>query len=145
MTDQNPFGSTAGKPASTTGNGEQTLQCPECAEKGIRKEFTDARARGTHRRLVHGVRGSSASVRSANKKKAEVPKPVGQPKGSGKRPVSHHVKPHVTEAPPVDMALLGYAMAKLEDHAHQIARDNGLEEKAFTRLVAGHLANLTQR
>ena len=47
--------------------------------------------------------------------------------------------------PLADLALLGYAMAQLEDHAHQIARENDLEEKAFTRLVAGHLANLTQR
>ena len=141
MTDQNPFNPAAGESAPATDNGERTLQCPQCSAR-----FSDPRGLGTHLSKVHGVKGKSKSTIEYRKAKAKQGNPVGRPKKNGtKTPVSHHAKPHAAATPQVDLALLGYAMAKLEDQAHQIARENGLEEKAFTKLVAAHLANLTQR
>lgn len=141
MTDQNPFSSTAEESVPASGNGERYLQCPKCSAR-----FSDPRGLGTHLSRVHGVKGKSKSATAYRESNAKKANPVGRPKGNGKKnTVSHHAKPHAAVTPQVDLALLGYAMAKLEDHAHQIARENDLEEKAFTRLVAGHLANLTQR
>jgi hypothetical protein len=112
---------------------KQDLTCPECAAKGTPKTFKDPRARGTHRRIVHGVLGTSASVVSARKKK----KRIGRPPGSGKSAMTP-AKARERQAARVS-GLVGYAVAKLEGLAQQIARENELPEKEFTQLVAGRL------
>ena len=120
MTDQNPFSSTAEESVPATDTRERTLQCPKCSAR-----FSDPRGLGTHLSKAHGMKGKSKSTIAYRKAKAKQGNPVGRPKGNSKKPVSHHAKPQVTATPQVDLALLGYAMATLEDQAHQIARENG--------------------
>ena len=45
----------------------------------------------------------------------------------------------------ISVAMLGYAMGRLESLAEQIARENGLPEKEFVKQTAANLAALTRR
>lgn len=72
-------------------------------------------------------------------------KHVGRPK---KEAVSAPEPPKTGLAnlmPPGDIAILGYAMGKLESLAETIARDNGLPVDEFVRQVTRRLAGLTAR
>lgn len=47
------------------------LACPECKEQGFDIAYDSPRGLGTHRRLRHGIPGSSPSVLSLRRKQAE--------------------------------------------------------------------------
>src|SRR4051812_39809680 len=58
---------TAAEPGTATGSATaaSTLTCPECG-----KTFTRAAALGAHRKITHGVAGSSANAASQRKRTA---------------------------------------------------------------------------
>ena len=116
--------------------------CPECAAAGKNTVYAYGTALGSHRSRAHGVKGTSKSVLAVRRKKK---KPLGRPRGSGKKTKAlAKTKAYQQEASKAGV-LVGYAMAQLEERAHEIARENGLQEKEFTRIVAWRLAEMTQQ
>lgn len=161
MSDSNPFHTAAAVEE------KEEFVCPECRDQGVRKEFDDARGLGTHRRIAHGVMGSSTAAVAYRAKKAEAKRlakrkaagssgrPLhpsdmnqspgtprrGRPLGSRNQPTRPgSVELRKAATLPLPATLVGYAMAKMEEAAHRIARDNNLPERDFTRVVAGYLA-----
>jgi hypothetical protein len=143
----------------------ESFVCPECQKAGKKVAFGDKRGLGAHRHAKHGVAGVAPSTlayhqkhnKKVENKKVEnkkVEKPIPAKK-------SHHpvkAKPEVTaptakalvvqkrvDQSPISAALMGYAMGRLESLAEQIARENGLPEKEFVRVVSSNLADLAKR
>lgn len=130
------------------------LTCPECQKLGKTVTFKDKRGKGLHRRFMHGVRGTSPSSVSFYKKHDELEKTKGAQRV---KKVNHRKKTALVPAavdtagtvvvkpPEISVAMLGYAMGRLESLAEQIARENNLPEKEFVKQVAANLAELTKR
>jgi hypothetical protein len=128
---------------------DEKLTCPKCEAAGVHVTFTDKRGRGTHRRFKHGVRGVSASTlayRNRHDKLARgaEAKPV-HPKQTAMVPVAEQTVVTRIKPAEISVAMLGYAMGRLEALAEQIARENGLPEKEFVKQTAVNLAALVQR
>lgn len=135
--------------------------CPECQKAGIHASYDDRRGLSSHRRFKHGVSGSSSAVVSLRMKKLREEKEKrkgkpGRPKGPskklpvvgkphlGRRHAALPKKPAAIGPPEFSPSLLGYAAAKLESLAEQIARENNLPEKEFARQVMAAFAVLVQ-
>jgi hypothetical protein len=132
----------------------EKFTCPECEAKGIHKVFEDARGRGTHRRAAHGVAGASASTLAYHKKHDK----KEPPKTRSKKSVSVAIAPVKVQEEKIaavtekqaqigrpSVAIMGYAMGRLESLAVQIAQENELPAKEFVRLVATNLAEWSKR
>jgi hypothetical protein len=61
---------------------QQTYPCPECAEKGIEKVYNLPTGLGVHRKMVHGIAGSSSGAAAYKRKQAKI-------RGKAKTPVKH--------------------------------------------------------
>ncbi len=124
------------------------LTCPECAAQGVIKTFRDKRGLATHRRILHGVPGSSRAVIALRKHQQELKRKVGRPKGSTSAVTAsrlhHPTKKALPSAPEFSPGLLGYTAAKLESLAEQIAHENGLPEKEFARQAMATFTALVQ-
>ena len=128
------------------------LMCPNC-EAG---PFKDARGLSSHRRVKHGIVGSSKSALAQRKALARIepPKRRGRPPGKAMKakPKSHQARkpaalpPNYAPAVVSQFApsLLGYAAAKLESLAEKIAHENNLPEKEFAREVMSTFAAIVQ-
>jgi hypothetical protein len=129
------------------------LTCPECEKAGKTATFKDKRGLGLHRRFTHGIRGTSPSSVSFYKRHDESKKTKATHQA---KYGSYHKQTAIvpataatveTQIKPagISVAMLGYAMGRLESLAEQIARENGLPEKEFVKQTAANLAELTKR
>ena len=129
------------------------LTCPECEKAGKTATFKDKRGLGLHRRFMHGIRGTSPSSVSFYKRHDELKKTKATHRAkSGSNHRQTAIVPATaatveTQIKPagISVAMLGYAMGRLESLAEQIARENGLPEKEFVKQTAANLAELTRR
>lgn len=121
------------------------LICPECEAAGGSAKFADRRGLGVHRRAMHGVKGTAPSTLEYHKRqkaKSKLEKPAVAPKTAlvpAARPTHVAVQSMPAE---ISVAMLGYAMGRLESLAEQIARENNLPEKEFVKQTAINLAKL---
>lgn len=132
----------------------ESFVCPECQKAGKKVEFKDKRGLGAHRHAKHNVAGVSPSTLAYHEKrdkKEEKPvaakkshHPVVKAKSEGTAPKALVMQKPVNQSP-ISAALMGYAMGRLESLAEQIARENGLPEKEFVRVVSSNLADLSKR
>ena len=141
-----------GVQAQETEESMAKILCPNC---GV-GPFKDARGLSSHRRVKHGIVGSSKSALALRKAQARIepPKRRGRPPGKAMKakPKSHHARkpaalpPNYAPAVVSQFApsLLGYAAAKLESLAEKIAHENNLPEKEFAREVMSTFAALVQ-
>jgi len=165
MSEENAFSAAAHQ---EPGAQPQLFTCPECARAGIHTVFADARGRGTHRRIKHGVMGTSSAAVAYREKRAQIAKatrrtarpgakpgarPVGRPRGSvtknpapGRGHAAGSIVPVAAgSAAQMSQALLGYAVGRLVGMAERIARENDLPETEFTRRAAALFAELSAR
>ena len=129
---------------------KETLTCPECGKTG----FRDKRWLGVHRRSIHGVKGSSPSVLALRRREQQAAREAKSAPAVARavkkavaveKPAQTGLIVKSAAIPEISLAMLGYAMGRLESLAEQIARENGLPEKEFAKLAAGHLAELLKR
>lgn len=128
--------------------------CPECG----RDNFKAPTALGRHRSTAHGVQGSSSSSIAYRASKARKLAKENEPTA-----LAVHPKRHVQQQPePLQLTvqrgrsrkevhlgennsptseqetLIALAIGRLEAQCHQLAFENGIPAKQFTRWVAGY-------
>jgi hypothetical protein len=119
------------------------LTCPECGKS----DFRDPRALGTHRRIAHGVPGSSPSVLSARRAAAQAAKAgkAAKPRKTHQRGIEEPQEaPAAKKVVAVPLQVLGYAVGKLESLAEEIAQQNDLPSREFLTRCAQSLLVLAK-
>lgn len=118
------------------------LVCPECEAEGKHTVFDEPRYLGRHRRFRHGVLGKRAQAQAESgmnprrRRRSGTNKPL--------QPVPREEEPEGGPTP-FPMAMIGYAIGKLESLAEQIARENGFSPKEFAPLVMDYYSQVAKR
>ena len=105
------------------------LVCPECEAEGKHVVFNEPRYLGRHRRFRHGVLGKRANSKA---RAAANPKRRRDQAPAIKQPLQTVPQEQAPEGGPTPfpMAMIGYAIGKLESLAEQIARERQLKNEA---------------